>query len=123
MRRQLAVVFTIVFIDLVGFGIVLPLMPAYAATAHISPAQIGVLITSFSLLQLLVSPLWGSLSDRIGRRPVLLIGLSGYGASFIVFGFANHLWMLFAARIIAGIVFSGYPANGNGLCFRHHGTQ
>jgi MFS transporter, DHA1 family, tetracycline resistance protein len=102
MRRQLAVVFTIVFIDLVGFGIVLPLMPAYAATAHISPAQIGVLITSFSLLQLLVSPLWGSLSDRIGRRPVLLIGLVGSTASYVLFAFAHDFWTLLASRVIAG---------------------
>lgn len=102
MRRQLAVVFTIVFIDLVGFGIVLPLMPAYAATAHISPAQIGVLITSFSLLQLLVSPLWGALSDRIGRRPVLLIGLVGSTASYVLFAFAHDFWALLASRVIAG---------------------
>lgn len=102
MRRQLAVVFTIVFIDLVGFGIVLPLMPAYAATAHISPAQIGVLITSFSLLQLLFSPLWGSLSDRIGRRPVLLIGLVGSTASYVLFAFAHDFWALLASRVIAG---------------------
>jgi multidrug resistance protein len=102
MRRQLAVVFTIVFIDLVGFGIVLPLMPAYAATAHISPAQIGVLITSFSLLQLLFSPLWGSLSDRIGRRPVLLIVLVGSTASYVLFAFAHDFWALLASRVIAG---------------------
>jgi MFS transporter, DHA1 family, tetracycline resistance protein len=102
MRRQLVVVFTIVFIDLVGFGIVLPLMPAYAVTAHISPAQIGVLITSFSLLQLLVSPLWGSLSDRIGRRPVLLIGLVGSTASYVLFAFAHDFWTLLASRVIAG---------------------
>lgn len=102
MRRQLAVVFTIVFIDLVGFGIVLPLMPAYAATARISPTQIGVLITSFSLLQLLVSPLWGSLSDRIGRRPVLLIGLVGSTASYVLFAFAHDFWTLLASRVIAG---------------------
>jgi DHA1 family tetracycline resistance protein-like MFS transporter len=102
MRRQLAVVFTIVFIDLVGFGIVLPLMPAYAATAHISPAKIGVLITSFSLLQLLFSPLWGSLSDRIGRRPVLLIGLVGSTASYILFAFAHGFWILLLSRVVAG---------------------
>jgi len=81
---------------------VLPLMPAYAATAHISPAQIGVLITSFSLLQLLVSPLWGSLSDRIGRRPVLLIGLVGSTASYILFAFAHDFWTLLLSRVIAG---------------------
>lgn len=102
MRRELAVIFTIVFIDLVGFGIVLPLMPAYAAEAHITPAQIGVLITSFSLLQLLVSPLWGAASDRIGRRPVLLIGLVGSTASYVLFAFAHGFWTLLLSRVIAG---------------------
>lgn len=102
MRRQLAVVFTIVFIDLVGFGIVLPLMPAFAASYGISPLEIGVLITSFSVLQLVVSPLWGALSDRIGRRPVLLIGLAGSTASYVLFAFAGGFWTLLASRVIAG---------------------
>jgi multidrug resistance protein len=102
MRRQLAVVFTIVFIDLVGFGIVLPLMPAFAATYGISPAAIGVLVTSFSALQLVVSPLWGALSDRIGRRPVLLIGLAGSTLSYVLFALAGSFWTLLASRIIAG---------------------
>jgi len=102
MRRQLAVVFTIVFIDLVGFGIVLPLMPAFAASYGISPLAIGVLVTSFSLLQLLVSPLWGSLSDRVGRRPVLLIGLAGSTLSYVMFAFAHDFWVLLASRVVAG---------------------
>jgi len=102
MRRQLAVVFTIVFVDLVGFGIVLPLMPAFAASYGISPLAIGVLVTSFSLLQLLVSPLWGSLSDRVGRRPVLLIGLAGSTASYVMFALAHDFWMLLASRVLAG---------------------
>ncbi len=102
MRRQLAVVFTIVFIDLVGFGIVLPLMPAFAASYGISPAAIGVLVTSFSLLQLLVSPLWGAFSDRIGRRPVLLIGLVGSTASYVLFALAGSFWTLLLSRVIAG---------------------
>ncbi len=102
MRRQLAVVFTIVFIDLVGFGIVLPLMPAFAATYGIAPAAIGVLVTSFSVLQLVVSPLWGGLSDRIGRRPVLLIGLAGSALSYVLFAFAGGFWTLLLSRVIAG---------------------
>lgn len=102
MRRQLAIVFTIVFVDLVGFGIVLPLMPGFAASYGIAPAAIGILVTSFSLLQLLVSPLWGALSDRIGRRPVLLLGLVGSTASYLLFGVAHGFWTLLASRVIAG---------------------
>jgi multidrug resistance protein len=102
MRRQLSIVFTIVFIDLVGFGIVLPLMPAFAASYGIAPAAIGVLVTSFSVLQLLVSPLWGALSDRIGRRPVLLIGLAGSALSYLLFALAQGFWTLLLSRVIAG---------------------
>ena len=102
MRRQLAVVFTIVFVDLVGFGIVLPLMPAFASSYGIAPAAIGVLVTTFSLLQLLVSPLWGALSDRIGRRPVLLIGLAGSTLSYLLFAAAHSFWVLLASRVVAG---------------------
>jgi len=102
MHRQLAVVFTIVFVDLVGFGIVLPLMPAFASTYGIAPVAIGVLVTAFSLLQLLASPLWGALSDRIGRRPVLLIGLAGSTLSYLLFAAAHGFWMLLASRIVAG---------------------
>ncbi len=102
MRRQLAVVFAIVFVDLVGFGIVLPLMPAFAASYGISKAAIGVLVTSYSLLQFLVSPLWGACSDRVGRRPVLLIGLAGSSLSYVLFAFAGGFWTLLASRVIAG---------------------
>lgn len=102
MHRQLTIVFTIVFVDLVGFGIVLPLMPGFAASFGISPAAIGVLVTSFSVLQLLAAPLWGSLSDRIGRRPVLMIGLVGSTASYMLFAFAHGFWTLLASRVVAG---------------------
>ncbi len=102
MNRRLAVVFTIVFIDLLGFGIVLPLLPTYAATFRVSPAAIGFLVTSFSLLQLAAVPAWGSLSDRIGRRPVLIVGLVGSTASYLLFAFAASYWALLVSRIVAG---------------------
>ena len=102
MSRQLGVVFTVVFIDLLGFGIVLPLLPTYAATFGVSPAAIGFLVTSFSLLQLAAVPLWGALSDRIGRRPVLIVGLVGSTASYVLFAFAGSYGALLASRIVAG---------------------
>jgi DHA1 family tetracycline resistance protein-like MFS transporter len=101
-NKQLGVVFTVVFIDLLGFGIVLPLLPTYAATFGVSPAAIGFLVTSFSLLQLLAVPLWGALSDRIGRRPVLIVGLVGSTASYVLFAFAGSYWALLVSRIVAG---------------------
>ncbi len=102
MTKQLGVVFTVVFIDLLGFGIVLPLLPTYAATFHVSPAAIGLLVTSFSVLQLVSVPVWGAFSDRIGRRPVLIIGLVGSTASYLLFAFAASYWALLVSRIVAG---------------------
>lgn len=102
MSKQLGVVFTVVFVDLLGFGIVLPLLPTYAKTFGVSPAAIGLLVTSFSLLQLVAVPAWGALSDRIGRRPVLIVGLVGSAASYILFAFARSYWALLVSRIVAG---------------------
>jgi DHA1 family tetracycline resistance protein-like MFS transporter len=101
-NRQLGVVFTIVFIDLLGFGIVLPLLPTYAATFGVTPAAIGFLVTSFSLLQLVAVPFWGGLSDRIGRRPVLIVGLVGSAASYVLFAAAGSYATLLISRIVAG---------------------
>jgi DHA1 family tetracycline resistance protein-like MFS transporter len=100
--KQLAVLFAVVFIDLLGFGIVLPLLPTYGATFGVSPAAIGFLVTSFSLLQLVAVPLWGALSDRIGRRPVLIVGLVGSTASYLLFAYAASYWALLVSRIVAG---------------------
>ncbi len=102
MTKQLGVVFTVVFIDLLGFGIVLPLLPTYAATFGVSPAAIGLLVTSFSLLQLVAVPVWGGLSDRLGRRPVLIVGLVGSTASYVMFAFAHTYWLLLVSRVVAG---------------------
>lgn len=102
MSKQLGVVFAVVFIDLLGFGIVLPLLPTYAAAFHVSPAAIGFLVTSFSLLQLVAVPLWGGLSDRFGRRPVLIVGLVGSTASYVLFAVAGSYWALLVSRIVAG---------------------
>jgi MFS family permease len=115
-KASLAVIFLTVFIDLLGFGMVLPLLPIYAKDfaeqLGLEPGHarigllIGLLMSSFSLMQFLVSPLWGRLSDRIGRRPVLMIGLAGSVVCYSVFGIATTLKslpVLFASRIGAGI--------------------
>jgi MFS family permease len=70
-------VFVVVFIDLLGFGIVLPLLPRYGAVFNASSMQLGLLMASFSAMQFFFAPMWGALSDRIGRRPVLMVGLLG----------------------------------------------
>ncbi|MBX9654772.1 MFS transporter [bacterium] len=105
-RRPLMIIFLVVFIDLLGFGLVLPLMPLYADQLNASPATIGMLQASFSAMQFLFSPFWGRLSDRIGRRPVLLIGLTGSVIFYSLFGWASglgNLTLMFIARIGAGI--------------------
>ena len=101
-RSALAVLFLTVFVDLLGFGIVLPLLPRYAEEFRAGDATIGLLMASFSLLQLLFAPLWGRWSDRVGRRPVLMIGLAGSVVSYTCFGLARSVTALFLSRIAAG---------------------
>lgn len=102
-KSPLVIIFFTVFIDLVGFGIVLPLLPFYAQTFGATALLVGLLSTSFSLMQFWFAPLWGRLSDRVGRRPIILLGLLGSCVSYLVFGFANSLLVLFLSRILAGI--------------------
>ena len=104
-RSPLIVIFTTVFIDLVGFGIVIPVLPFYAeGTAfNATPRTVGLLFASYSIMQLIFSPILGSLSDKYGRRPVLLLSIIGTGIGFLILGLANTLLLLFIGRILDGI--------------------
>lgn len=107
-RGSLAVIFLTVFIDLLGFGMVIPLLPIYARQFSTDEHgwQLGALMAVFSVMQLFATPLWGRLSDRIGRRPVLMIGLAGSIVFYALFGVATMMssfWLLFASRVGAGI--------------------
>ena len=104
-RSPLVVIFTTVFIDLVGFGIVIPVLPFYAEGSlfNATPRTVGLLFASYSVMQLIFSPILGRLSDKHGRRPVLLISIIGTGIGFLILGFATTLWMLFVGRILDGI--------------------
>ncbi len=102
-HSRLLVIFLTVFIDLVGFGIILPLSPFLAREFHASPLEVGLLMSVYSVMQFLFSPIWGALSDRIGRRPVILIGLGGGGLSYLLFAFSTTLPLLFVARGLAGL--------------------
>lgn len=113
-RGSLLVIFLTVFIDLLGFGIVLPLLPLYAVQFSVDSGGwlIGLLMASFSIMQFLFAPVWGSLSDRFGRRPILLIGLAGSVLFYSLFGWATiqaSLTGLFVARIGAGIAGATIP--------------
>ena len=104
-RSPLVVIFTTVFIDLLGFGIVIPVLPLYAEGTQFNatPRTVGLLFASYSVMQLIFSPVLGRLSDKYGRRPVLLISIIGTGIGFLILGFAKTLWMLFVGRILDGI--------------------
>lgn len=113
-KGSLFVIFLTVFIDLLGFGLVLPLLPIYADQFVVDPHgwQLGLLMASFSLMQFLVAPIWGNLSDRIGRRPVILVGLLGSVIFYSVFAWATlarSMTWLFVARIGAGIAGATVP--------------
>ncbi len=100
---QYATIFLTVFIDILGFGIVIPVLPLYAEHFGATAIQIGVLVGVFSLMQFLFAPFWGKLSDRIGRKPVLLIGMVGTIGGYVMMGLAGSVALLVLARLVAGV--------------------
>lgn len=101
-RTTLSVVIATVFVDIVGFGMILPILPGQADRLGSSPAAIGVLVASYSAIQFLLAPFWGRMSDRFGRRPVLLIGLAGSGLSYVLFALAGSYQLLLLSRLLDG---------------------
>ncbi|MEH2331657.1 MFS transporter [Nostoc sp.] len=102
--RAIFVLFLTVFIDLLGFGIILPILPLYAEQFGAKPNEATLLVAIYSLMQFLFAPLWGRFSDRYGRRPILLLTLFGSVIAYAGLDFANSLWILFIARSLAGIM-------------------
>ena len=100
--RRLAVLIGVNFVDMIGFMIVLPLLPFYALKLNATPEIVGQLIASYSIAQLVAAPLWGRVSDRYGRRPALLIGLSASAVAYVVFGLADSVGLLYLSRIVQG---------------------
>ncbi|RXJ00622.1 MFS transporter [Anaerobacillus alkaliphilus] len=104
--KALPVLFAVMFLVMVGFGIIIPVLPFYAEELGASPTQLGLLMATYSLMQFIFAPMWGRLSDRIGRKPVIMIGILGLSISFFMLAVSTQLWMLFAARIVGGILSS-----------------
>ena len=102
-RTSLFLIYVTVFINIVAFSMVFPLLPLYAKLYNASDISIGLLAASFAAAQFLFSPIWGMLSDKFGRKPIILVGLLGSAASFLVFGFAENLTMLFISRFFQGV--------------------
>lgn len=98
------ILFLTLFIDLMGFGLVLPLLPLYAQHYGAKPYQATLLVAVYSLMQFFYTPFWGSISDKYGRRPVILLTLFGTAIAYIGLGFSNSLDMLFFARSLAGMM-------------------
>ena len=103
-KRALLTVFLVVMIDLIGFGIVLPGLEFYAASLQASPLFSGIIYSAYSLAQLIFSPIWGSLSDRIGRRPIMMLSTLGASGAYLLFAFSNSLGMLLFCRLFAGVM-------------------
>ncbi len=102
-RKQLISIIVVVFIDLLGFSLILPLLPYYAQTFNATPFVIGLLVASYAIAQLVGAPFLGRLSDRCGRRPILLASVFGTFVGFLLLGYAGSLSMLFASRIVDGL--------------------
>ena len=105
-RASLGVLALTVFLDLLGFGFMIPLLPHYAETLGASPFVYGLLAASYSLMQFVFVPIWGRWSDRLGRRPILLVSIAGSAVSFALLGLARSLPHLFLARVLSGIATS-----------------
>ncbi len=103
-RRSMAILFVTLVVIMLGFGMIIPLIPFYIDSFGASGSELGLLMATFAAMQFFFAPLWGQLSDRHGRKGVLMIGILGYAVSQLLFGLSTELWMLFASRALAGIL-------------------
>jgi len=105
-RRNLYILTFTLFVVMLGYGVIIPILPFYIENMGAGGTELGLLTASYAVMRLIFGPIWGGLSDRFGRKPILLIGIAGYVITMVWFGLATELWMLFAARILSGILSS-----------------
>ncbi|MBN1148676.1 MAG: MFS transporter [Anaerolineales bacterium] len=105
-RKNLLILAFALIVVMLGFGMVIPIFPFYIERLGASGGQYGVLIAIYAIMQFLFAPLWGGLSDRVGRKPVLMVGILGNGLTLLMFGLANQLWVLYFARLLSGLLAS-----------------
>src|SRR5690348_2980297 len=99
---KLVVLMITAFVDMVGLLMIIPLLPFYAKDLGANGFVVGLLFSSFAIAQLITAPMWGRFSDRYGRRPALLVGLAASAVAYVVFAYANTLWLLFLSRLVQG---------------------
>src|SRR5512135_194452 len=104
-KNTLILGFTLLVVML-GYGMVQPIIPFLITRLGASGSDLGVLTSVYAAMQLVCAPLWGTLSDRVGRKPVLMIGVLGYAIAMFIFGLADRFWMLFVARTFSGVLSS-----------------
>jgi DHA1 family multidrug resistance protein-like MFS transporter len=103
-RKNVVILSLTLGVVMLGFGMVMPIMPFYIESMGASATELGLLVAISPFIQLIASPLWGGVSDRRGRKPVLVVGLLGYGISMLLFGLSTELWMLFVARGVGALL-------------------
>ncbi len=105
-RKNIWILFFTLIVVMLGFGMVIPILPFYVKSLGASGSALGALMATYGLLQFIFAPIWGSLSDRVGRKPILMLGILGNALAQLLFGLSTQLWMLFAARALAGMLSS-----------------
>ena len=105
-RQNILILSFALVVVMLGFGLVIPIFPFFIEELGAGGKELGLLVAISALLEFIFAPLWGSVSDRIGRKPVLMIGMVGYGLSSLLMGLSTKLWMLFASRALSGILSS-----------------
>jgi DHA1 family multidrug resistance protein-like MFS transporter len=105
-KRNLYILTYVPFAVMLGYGIIIPILPFYIESMGAGGTELGLLVASYAVMRLIFGPIWGSLSDRVGRKPILLVGILGYAVTMVWFGLATRLWMLFAARILSSVLSS-----------------
>jgi DHA1 family multidrug resistance protein-like MFS transporter len=104
--KNISILFFTLCVVMLGFGMVIPILPFYIKSFNASGSALGLLMGVYAVMQFIFAPVWGSLSDRYGRKPILIIGILGNALTQLLFGLSSQLWMLFAARILAGMLSS-----------------
>ncbi len=105
-RKQVLILSLTLVVVMLGFGMVMPIFPFYIEHLGGGGSELGLLVATSAFMELLCGPIWGSVSDRTGRKPILMLGMLGYSVSLVLFGLSTKLWMFFASRALSGVLSS-----------------